>query len=96
MVLRAVGPDEKPERREPMTVTVAAKDGSVRDLLVAMRDRVAKTVESEETRPTDLAALTKRLYDIVKDIETLDARSAAGQGASGGEVGDAKFDPKAV
>lgn len=96
MVLRAVGPDEKPERREPMTVTVAAKDGSVRDLLVAMRDRVAKTVESEETRPTDLAALTKRLYDIVKDIEMLDARSAAGQEAARVEVGDAAFDPQAV
>jgi hypothetical protein len=78
-----------------MTVTAAARDGTTRDLLVALRTRIATTVESSDTPPRDLAALSKRLTDISKEIEALDAR-AEEQGASGGEVEDGKFDPKAV
>lgn len=93
--LRAVGVDEKAPSREPMTVTAAAKDGTTRDLLVALRTRIATAVESKDTLPRDLAALSKRLTDISKEIEALDAREA-GQGASGGEVEDGEFDPQAV
>lgn len=72
--LRAVEPDEKPPRRVPLTVTGAAKDGDRRDLLVAMRERVAQAVEDGATPARDLAALTRRLMEIAREIEAIDAR----------------------
>lgn len=74
MALRAVAPNEKPVRRTPMTVTKAASEGTTRDLLVAMRARIAKAVEDPNTPARDLAALTKRLVEVVRDIEAIDAR----------------------
>ena len=68
--LRAVGPDEKPPSKpRKLTVSQAAASGDHRDLLVAMRERVAKTVSDPECPPRDLAALTRRLQDIAKEIE---------------------------
>ena len=75
MTLRAVAPDEKPKRpAKPKTITQAADKGTTRELLVAMRTRIAKAVESENTPARDLAALTKRLVEVVRDIEAIDAR----------------------
>lgn len=56
-------------------VAEAARSGTTRELLVAMRDRIAQTVEDPSCPPRELAALTKRLQDIVRDIEATDARS---------------------
>lgn len=71
--LRAVAPGEKVAPISPKTVAQAAK-GSQRDLLVAMRDRIAKAV-TEDCPPRDLASLTKRLADLAKEIDTIDARA---------------------
>ena len=77
MALRAVGNDEKPQaRRRPKTVSQAAKSGTQRELLVAMRNQVAETI-STGCQPRDLAALTKRLQDIAHDIDVIDARDDA-------------------
>jgi hypothetical protein len=73
MKLRAVAPDETGPAKKH-TVTSAAESGSLRDLLVAMRDRVAKDVESPNTPARDLAALTRRLLEITKEIEAIDAK----------------------
>jgi phage terminase small subunit len=73
--LRPVQPGETAPKRPPRTVTQAASGGSTRELLVSMRDRVAKDVENENTPARDLAALTKRLMEIVRDIEAIDARA---------------------
>ncbi|MGX6508276.1 hypothetical protein [Rhodococcus sp. SJ-2] len=71
--LRAVAPDEKPARAtRRKTVSQAAASGTHRDLLVALRDRIAKTVENAETPARDLAALTRRLQDIAKEIAAID------------------------
>ncbi len=72
MALRAVGKDEKAPVK-PKTVLEAAKKGTTRELLVAMRDRIADTV-TRDCQPRDMAALTKRLQDIVHDIESIDSR----------------------
>ncbi len=72
--LRAVSPEDRPG--EPKTVTQAADSGSARDLLVAMRARVAEAVESPNTLARDLASLTKRLLEIVREIEAIDAQAA--------------------
>lgn len=71
--LRAVEKDEKPPVR--MSVAQAASTGDHRSLLVAMRERIAATVSNPDCPPRDLAALTRRLQDISKEIEALDLRA---------------------
>ncbi|AEK09818.1 terminase small subunit [Mycobacterium phage Pixie] len=47
-----------------------------RDLLVRMHDRVEEAVFNPETPPRDLAALTRRLMEISKEIEVIDLQRA--------------------
>jgi hypothetical protein len=94
--LRAVKAGEKPTATKPKTVTQAAAGGSTRELLVAMRDRIAVAVEDPTTPARDLAALTKRLSDVALSIASIDA--AADQEASddAAEVEDGNFDAASV
>ena len=92
--LWAVSPDEKPAVSKPKTVSQAADSGSTRELLVAMRTRIAKAVEDPETPARDLAALTKRLVEVVRDIEAIDARED--EAGDSGEVADEEFDAAAI
>lgn len=71
--LRAVAPGEVAPAK-PKSVSQAAR-GTQRELLVAMRDRIATAVTNPDCPPRDLASLTKRLADIAKEIESIDARS---------------------
>lgn len=93
MALRAVTPDDKPEA--PKSITEAASKGTHRELLVAMRDRIATAVEDEKCPPRDLASLTLRLAKIAEEIKALDHR-ALQEGAKGAEVQDGDFDASAV
>ncbi len=80
--LKVVAEGETAPKPRVLSVTAAAAEGSTRDLLVAMRDRVALDVENPNTQSRDLAALTRRLLEITKEIEAIDARSAEdGEGA---------------
>lgn len=72
--LRSVKPGEKAPPKAPQSVSAAAKSGDHRALLVAMRDRIAATVAKPDCPPRDLASLTRRLQDIAKEIESIDAR----------------------
>lgn len=92
--LRPVAPDERAKKAPPKSVTQAAESGSARELLVAMRARIAKAVEDPNTPARDLAALTKRLIEVVRDIEAIDARDEDGD--DGSEVDDGEFDASAV
>jgi hypothetical protein len=71
--LRAVGAAERRARR--LTVSQAAKGGDLRELLVALRERIAATVDGPNTPARDLAALSRRLLEIARDIEAIDARA---------------------
>lgn len=82
--LRAVGPDETVKPAKAKTITEAADTGTTRELLVAMRARIAKAVEDPNTPARDLAALTKRLVEVVRDIEAIDARDESEDGESAG------------
>lgn len=94
--LRAVAPDEKPPTaRQVKTVTQAADAGTMRDLLVAMRTRTAKAVEDPNTPARDLAALTRRLLEIAREIESIDA-AAREEGDDSGTAPDEAFDSSAV
>lgn len=96
MALRTVKPGEKaPVVGPPKTITQAAADGTTRELLVAMRARIAKAVEDANTPARDLAALTKRLVEVVRDIEAIDAREQQ-EATKSADATDAVFDPKAV
>lgn len=91
--LRAVKPDER-KPAVPLTVVEAAESGDHRALLVAMRTRIAKTIAGD-CPPRDLAALTRRLQDIAKDIEQIDAQEQQ-EVARGGSVADEAFDADAI
>lgn len=90
--LRAVQADEAPVVK---SVTEAADRGSTRELLVAMRTKIAKRVENDATPARDLAALTKRLMEVVRDIEAIDAREQQ-EAHRGTDPGDGEFDASAV
>lgn len=73
--LRAVTADEAaPSKRRAKTITEAAAAGDQKVLLVALRERVAKAVEDPNCPPRDLAALSRRLQEIGRDIEAIEAR----------------------
>lgn len=93
--LRAVKPDEKPAARKKHTVKSAAAEGDQLDILIAMRDRIAIAVSDEKCPPRDLAALTRRLDDIVDKIAALKAR-AAEESDDEGTAADEGFDASAI
>lgn len=77
------------------SVTKAAADGSRRELLVAMRSRVATAVEDPNTPARDLAALTRRLMEMAKDIEAIDA-AVEQEGRDGQATPDERWDSSAI
>lgn len=83
--LRAVEPGDAVPIK--MSVAQAAATGDHRSLLVAMRERIAKTVSDPDCPPRDLASLTRRLQDISKEIEVLDLR-AKEDGADAADVAE--------
>jgi hypothetical protein len=82
--------------KPPKSISDAARDGEKRELLVALRARIAKTVEDPKTPPRDLASLSRRLMEIANEIEAIDA--AAGEGGIGeaGDIPDEPFSDEAL
>ena len=74
---------------KPMSVVQAASTGTRLDLLMAMRDLIARDLDGG-VAPRDMAALTKRLLEITKEIEAIHAVNA------GDDVGKAAATPDAV
>jgi hypothetical protein len=71
--LRAVSADESPTvRKAPSTVAEAVTSGTRRDELVTMRARIARAIDDPNIRGADLAALTRRLMEVGKELEALD------------------------
>lgn len=93
--LRPVAPDERAESRVPKSVSEAAKSGTTRQLMEQMRDRIAVAIDDPNTPARDLAALTKRLAETVREIEAIDARDRE-EGTESRIVADVIFNPAAV
>lgn len=92
--LRSVKADEPAPPK--LSVAQAAATGDHRSLLVAMRERIARTVSDPDCPPRDLAALTRRLQDIAKEIEAIDLR-AKEEGADANDVAeDEDWDSEAL
>lgn len=99
--LHALKPGEMPANAGPpeprkMTVDVAARDGSDLELLMAMRDRVADQVADVTCPPRDLAALTRRLEEIRKQIGAERARIAEEVSGVAATITDGEFDASAI
>jgi hypothetical protein len=69
--------DGTPSRRRPVTVKSAAESGNRRQLLIAVRNRLAADIDSPDTPPRDLAALTRRLLEVARDLELMAAAEKA-------------------
>lgn len=94
--LRAVTADEKPAPApEFHTIHDAADKGSARDLLVQMRNRIARTLDEPNCPARDQASLSRRLLEIRKEIEAIDA-AAEQEAVESAEVADAPFDAEAL
>ena len=93
--LRAVAPDETAKKVPAKTITQAADTGTQRELLVALRARLARAVEDPNCPARDLAALTRRLQEVVRDIEAIDV-AAEQESAESGDVSDEAFDASAL
>lgn len=95
--LRVVAEGDQTPRPKPRakSVTRAAASGDRRELLVAVRSRVAKAVENPDTPARDLAALTRRLLEIAKEIEAID-KAAEEDARDGSATADEAFDSSAI
>lgn len=92
--LSVVKPGDVPEKPRPKSITEAASSGDHLALLEAMRDRIAKTVQSEDCPPRDLASLTRRLDDIARQIKALKLEEKVEGDA--GAVSAEEFDASAI
>jgi hypothetical protein len=61
-----------PRKVTPVSVSAAALSGDRRQLLVAMRNQIAKALDDPATKPTALAALIRQQMLIAKEIEAID------------------------
>ena len=91
-VLRSVTPDEPAPRRK--SVADAAQGGDRLELLVAMRDRIAKTISDPDCPPRDLSSLSRRLQEIAKEIDQLDM--TVGTGSVVASTVDESFDASSI
>ena len=81
---------------EFLTVSQATESGSRMAELVAMRRVIARALDSESTAARDLASLSKRLFDIGREIEELKVESEGDEIGEAADSPDEKFDPAAV
>lgn len=92
--LRAVAEGETAPHPKPSTVTEAAEFGTRLDELKLMRLVIARAIDNADTSPRDLAALSRRLIEISKDVEVLLAKERE-DGASAA-ADDEAFDAAAI
>jgi hypothetical protein len=77
---RVVDPAETAAKPKKLTVVQAAAEGSHRELLVALRARIAAAVQAPSTSAVALAALSRQLVLISKELSVIDAREEDADG----------------
>ena len=88
---------DPPKRKQYRKVATAARDNSLLGTLETMRDRLATAIDDPATAPRDLAALTKRLREVMEDIRKIESVFEEASGVSGLEaVADAPFSAEAI
>ena len=81
--------------RQPKSVSQAVESGTRRDELVSMRARIAKAIDDPNIRGADLAALTRRLMEIGKELDVID-KAAEEESGDHGPAEDEAFDGSAI
>lgn len=74
--------------KTPVPVVDDSDDESYESLLRRTLERLKQAVFDKGTSPRDLAALTKRMLEVQKELEGL-------EGSDGGKAGDDGIDPSA-
>lgn len=92
--LRAVEPDETPER-QIVSVLDATENGTRLDELKQIRRVIARAIDNENTSPRDLAALSRRQIEISKEIDALQRQSDE-EARDASHVEDRPFDAAAI
>lgn len=65
-----------PRKVTPKSVAAAAASGDHRQLLVALRNRIAQAIDDPKAAGPALAALIKQQRDIAADIQAIDTAAA--------------------
>lgn len=79
-----------------MSVSEAAESGSRLAELRAMRRVIARRIDDDSTRATDLASLSKRQMDISKEIEELMLDRDGDELGKAAKSSDEGFDPTTI
>lgn len=79
--LHAIEPGEKPPAlKPPKSIEEAAEQGSTLYELQLMRERIARTLDDPNCPPRDLAALSRRLIEIGREIDALKRKQEESDG----------------
>ncbi len=93
--LRAVDADERPKVL-PKTIEEAALAGSQLDELRLTRARIARTLDDPNCPPRDLASLSKRLMEIGREIESIEAKARQEAAEDVDATPDEEWDAEAI
>jgi hypothetical protein len=86
--LRPVGPDETAEKPRRLSVTRAASEGTHRELLMAVEARIAEAVQAPNCHPVALAALSRQLVSISKELSAITVRDDEDEIAAAAAIPD--------
>ena len=71
--LRAVSPTERAQPKKKLTVVQAAERGNHEEILIALRLRLAAAMQDPIAHPRDLAALSRQVVEITKELDAAKA-----------------------
>jgi hypothetical protein len=92
--LRAVKAGETaPQRKKALSVVQAATSGSHEEMLDALRVRLAKAMEDPIAHPRDLAALSRQLLEISKELHATTAGTEADEVGQAAKTADEPWSP---
>lgn len=80
----------------PLSLADAISSGTRLDELKALRVILVAHISGENTLARDLAALTRQLREISKEIEELELADKPDELGKAADTGDEKFNPRAV
>lgn len=99
--VRLASDEDIPVPAVRLSLTEAVESGSRLDELRAMRRLLVAHMESENTLARDLAALTRQVRELSKEIEGLEAQEAerlkqAAEGGADDGAADSEWKPTAI
>jgi hypothetical protein len=85
-----------PSADTPKTIVEATTSGNRRDVLLALQAVLASAVDNTETPPRDLAALSKRLLEVMDDIDVIDRKLSEDEIGQAADTPDEHFDGTSI